>query len=325
MKAAQCVSFHDRSPLDGLRLAEMDEPDVPAGWVRVDLAAAALNGHDLWSLRGVGLSGADLPRTLGSDGAGIVRGTGERVVVYPVVSPAPPGTAADLDAQRSPLLSERHDGTLATSVVVPAHCAVPIPAGLSFEHAAALPTAWLTAYRMLYTLGRCVPGETILIQGATGGLSTALTMMASRTGLRVWVTARTEQGRAWALEHGAHQAFATGDRLPDRVDAVMESVGEATWAHSLRALHVGGRLVVAGATSGAAPSADLQRVFFRQLQVIGARMGTMQEFRALLDLVQREDLRPPVASVTPLDRVHLALDQLDHGGLNGKLVIDTSS
>jgi NADPH:quinone reductase-like Zn-dependent oxidoreductase len=325
MIAARVHAFSESDPLSGLRVDDLPEPEVPEGWLRIDLKAAALNGHDIWSLKGVGLSRDDLPRTLGSDGAGVVRGSGERVVVYPLISAFPPQTTADLDPIVSPLLSERHDGTLATSVVVPAHCMVPLPDGLSFEEGAALPTAWLTAYRMLFRLGECAPGETILVQGATGGVATALVKLASVTGVRAWVVARTEEGRDWALKNGANQVFAPDSRLPSRVDAVMETVGEATWEHSLRCLRVGGRIVVAGATTGGAPSADLQRVFFRQLRVVGARMGTLAEFRSLIQLLEDHRIAPPIDSVTPLADVEAALYRLVRGGLRGKMVIGISA
>lgn len=325
MIAARVRRFCADDPLSGLSVNEVAEPDVPEGWVRVDLRAAALNGHDLWSLKGVGLTERDLPRTLGSDGAGVVRGTGERVVVYPLVSGFAPHTTADLDPRTSPLLSERHDGTLASSVVVPAHCAVPLPNHLSFEEGACLPTAWLTAYRMLFTLGGCVPGDTVLVQGATGGVATALVRLASATGIRVWVAARSEGARAWARANGAAETFESGARLPLHVDAVMETVGEATWGHSLRCLRPGGRVVVAGATSGGEPPAELQRVFFRQLQVLGARMGTLGEFEALLRLLGDRRMTPPVDRVVPLPAVGDGLRAMARGDLHGKVVVDTTA
>ena len=319
--AAQCVGFDSDDPLAGLRVGLVPDLEQRPGWLRVDVRAAALNGHDLWSLQGVGLTGADLPRTLGSDAAGVVADDGRRVVVYPIVSPAPPETAEQLDPRISPLLSERHDGTLADAVLVPEHAAIDIPKHLTFEQAATLPTAWLTAYRMLFVVGGVRPGSTVLVQGATGGVSTAVTTLASRAGARVWVTARSEHGRTWALEQGADAVFGVGDRLPDRVDAVMETVGESTWAHSLRSLRVGGRLVVAGATSGGNPGAELQRVFFHQLQVVGVRMGTLSDFRALLRFVEDQQIIPPIDCVVPLSHTRDAVMRLQAGDLRGKIVV----
>ena len=170
---------------------------------------------------------------------------------------------------------------------------VPKPAALSFEEAACLPTAWLTAYRMLFVRGGVRPGETVLVQGAGGGVASALIALARQAGMRVWVTSRDEAKRAKALELGAHEAFETGARLPERVDAVMETVGEATWKHSLRALKPGGTLVVSGSTSGGSPPAELQRVFFLQLSVIGSTMGTRDELERLARLCEATGAAAP--------------------------------
>ncbi len=138
-------------------------------------------------------------------------------------------------------------------MIVPARNVVPKPAELSWAEAACLSTAWLTAYRMLFTKSGLRPGQTVLVQGASGGVASACIAMARAAGFRVYATARTEDKQAAALELGAHEAFASGARLPERVDAVMETVGDATWSHSLKSLKPGGRIVVSGATSGAAP------------------------------------------------------------------------
>ena len=172
---------------------------------------------------------------LGTDAAGVDE-DGNEVVVHAVIGdPARGGGDETFDPKRS-LLSEVYDGTLAERVTVPRRNLVPKPAALSFEQAACLPTAWLTAYRMLTTRGQLLAGETVLVQGAGGGVSTALILLAKAMGLRVWVTSRDEAKRDQALQLGADEAFEPGARLPERVDAVMESVGEATWSHSLKAL-----------------------------------------------------------------------------------------
>lgn len=321
MRAARVHGFSADMPLSGLSVDDVSEPDVPDGWASVEVRAAALNAHDLWSLRGVGLTRHDLPRILGSDAAGRDSETGRDVVVYPVVAAAPPQTTEALDPGQSPLLSERYDGTLAERVVVPRHNLLAKPAHLSFTQAATLPTAWLTAYRMLYVLGRAQPGDTVLVQGATGGVSTALVMLASRTGIRTWVTGRTEEGRTWASQCGADLALAPGARVPERVDVVLETVGAATWAHSLRCVRVGGRIVVAGATSGGGPVEELQRIFFHQISVIGARMGTLNEMTSLLALVDRERITPPVDSQWALDEAPAAFERLQRGQLAGKVVL----
>jgi NADPH:quinone reductase-like Zn-dependent oxidoreductase len=328
VRAALCRSFSAADPLAGLSVTDVGDRPQPPGWVTVRLRAAALNAHDLWSLRGVGLTPRDLPRVLGSDGAGIAGAAGEQdrdVVVYPVVAAHPPESPAFLDPRTAPLLSERHDGTLAQQVRVPAHNLLRKPAHLTFEQAAALPTAWLTAYRMLFTLAGARPGDTVLVQGATGGVATALVVLGVNAGVRMWVTGRSDQGRAWAAEQGADATFAPGARLPERVDAVMETVGEATWAHSLRCVRVGGTVVVAGATSGPGPVEELQRVFFNQISIVGTRMGTLGEMRALLALVERKGLVPPVDSTFALDDAPRAFRRLLEGNLRGKVVVSVAS
>ena len=231
---------------------------------------------------------------LGCDAAGIDE-DGNEVIVHAVITSDSWRGDETLDPRRS-LLSERHPGALAEKVAVPARNIMPKPPELSFEHAACLPTAWLTAYRMLFTRGRVTPGMTVLVQGAGGGVATALTVLGSAAGVRVWVTSRSEEKRAQALALGADQAFEAGARLPERVDAVMETVGKATWGHSSARCKPGGKLVVSGATSGDAPPAELTRVFFLQLEVIGSTMGTRDELERLMRFCLERDIRPLVAS-----------------------------
>jgi NADPH:quinone reductase-like Zn-dependent oxidoreductase len=316
--AVTATSFDDKDPLAGLTVGEAPDPAVPEGWVRVRVKAAALNHHDLWSLRGVGLSADLLPMVLGCDAAGVTD-DGAEVVVHAVIGDPEHGDET-LDPART-LLSEKHPGTLADYVAVPARNVVPKPASLTWPEAACLPTAWLTAYRMLFTKSGLKPGGRVLVQGAGGGVSTALVMLARAAGYVVWVTSRDPAKRARAVEIGAHEAFENGARLPDRVDAVMETVGAATWEHSLKSLGPGGTVVVAGATSGAEPPADLRRVFFRQLNVVGSTMGTKAELAALLRMLDATGVRPLVDSVLPLADARAAFARLAAGDSFGKVVL----
>jgi NADPH:quinone reductase-like Zn-dependent oxidoreductase len=225
-----------------------------------------------------------------------------------------------LDPHRS-LLSERYQGTLADTVVVPRRNLVPKPASMSFEQAACLPTAWLTAYRMLFTQSEAAPGSTMLVQGAGGGVATALITLGHATGYRVWVTSRDEAKRARALDLGADAAFDSGARLPERVDTVMETVGQATWAHSLRAVRPGGSIVVSGATSGRDPSAELNRVFALQLRVHGSTMGTRTELTRLVSLCEQTGVRPLIDSVLPMEQAREGFARLAAGEVFGKIVL----
>ena len=224
-----------------------------------------------------------------------------------------------LDPRRS-LLSERHDGTFAQLVAVPRRNLVPKPAALSFEEAACLPTAYLTAYKMLFARSGAEPGATILVQGASGGVATALILLGRAAGYRIWATSRTEAKRERALALGADQAFETGARLPERVDVVMETVGEATWAHSVRSLKPGGRIVICGATSGDAPPAELTRIFFTQLSVTGSTMGTRDQLARLARFCEQTGVRPVIDQVLPLTRARDGFAVMIAGDLFGKVV-----
>jgi len=318
MLAVFAAAIDRDDPLQGLEIDERPEPETPDGWTTVTVKAASLNHHDLWSLRGVGLPEDRLPMILGCDAAGVDE-DGNEVLVHAVISdPAWHGDET-LDPRRS-LLSERYQGSFAERVAVPRWNLLPKPKELSFEEAACLPTAWLTAYRMLFTRGNVKPGATILIQGASGGVATGLTVLASAAGIRVWVTGRSEEKRAKALEFGADQAFEPGARLPERVDAVMETTGQATWAHSVRALKPGGTIVISGATTGDAPPAELTRIFFLQLSVVGSTMGTREELERLMRLCVDKGVRPVIHSTLALRDARQGFEAMLQGETVGKIV-----
>lgn len=319
MLAVFAAAIDRDDPLAGLVVGERPEPVVPPGWTVVQVQAASVNHHDVWSLRGVGLPAERLPMILGCDAAGIDE-DGRAVIVHSVVASADWTGDETMDPARS-LLSERHQGTFAERVAVPLRNLVPKPPELSMAEAACLPTAWLTAYRMLATRSSLRAGDTVLVQGAGGGVATAAIMLGRAMGLRVWATSREEARRDRAVEIGAHEAFVSGARLPERVDAVIESVGAATWDHSLKALRPGGEIIVTGATSGANPPADLQRVFFRQLSVIGSTMGTRDELRRLVSLCAATGLRPLVERTLPMAQAREAIAEVARGEVFGKVVL----
>src|SRR4051812_16148300 len=172
MLAAYAARTDAEDPLSGLEVGQRPEPVPPAGWTTVSVRAASLNHHDLWSLRGVGLPAERLPMILGCDAAGVDE-DGREVIVHAVISDESWRGDETLDPRRS-LLSERFPGTFAERVAVPRRTLVAKPQELSFAEAACLPTAWLTAYRMLFTRASVSPGATVLVQGAGGGVATAL-------------------------------------------------------------------------------------------------------------------------------------------------------
>jgi NADPH:quinone reductase-like Zn-dependent oxidoreductase len=291
---------------------------VPDGWVAVRVSAASLNMHDLWTLRGVGIKPEQFPMILGCDGAGTLE-DGTEVVLHSVIGDASLFGDETLDPKRT-LLTEKHQGTFADTVVVPKRNVLPKPESLTAAQAAVMGTAWLTAYRMLFVKSGLRPGQTMLVQGASGGVSTALVQLGSAAGMRVWVTGRTEEKRAVAEKLGAHATFPSGERLPERVDAVFETVGDATWSHSMRALKPGGVVVVSGSTSGPNPGADLQRLFFLQLRVIGSTMGTREELSDLLTFVSNAGISPEIGLELPMDRAEEGFRAMLEGDTSGKIV-----
>jgi NADPH:quinone reductase-like Zn-dependent oxidoreductase len=322
MLAVSAVRQSADDPLSGLEVGDRPDPVAPEGWVTVRLRTCALNHHDVWSLKGVGLPADRLPMVLGCDGAGVLE-DGTEVLVHAVVSS--PDWVGDetLDPRRT-LLSELHDGTLAERVAVPRRNVVPKPADLSWEHAACLPTAWLTAYRMVFTNAGVQPGDTVLVQGAAGGVSTALVQLGAAAGLRVWVTSRDAERGEQAVALGADRAFRSGERLPERVDAVMETVGRATWSHSVNSLRPGGTIVISGATSGDNPDrAELTKIFFRQLRVVGSTMGTRDELGRLARFVVASGIEPLVDSVRPLAEAREGFARMVEGAVTGKVVFTT--
>lgn len=306
-------------PLAALTVGERPSPDVPPGWVAVQVRAASLNMHDLWTLRGVGIKKEAFPMILGMDASGSLA-DGTPVVIYPVINdPAWMGDET-LDPRRA-LLTEQHQGTIAETVAVPKRNAVPMPESLSFEQGAALGTAWLTAYRMLFTKSGLQPGHTMLVQGASGGVSTALIQMGRAAGFRVWVTGRTYQKRAFAQQLGAHQTFDFAARLPEKVNAVFDNVGEATWKHSMRSVRPGGVILCCGATTGPNPSADLQRLFFQQIRIEGSTMGTRAEFEDLLRFLAQANIRPTIGSQLSMFDAAEGLLAIANGKTEGKIVL----
>ncbi|MGH3436320.1 MAG: zinc-binding dehydrogenase [Sciscionella sp.] len=318
MFAIYAAEPNREDPLAALKVGERPEPELADGWVKVTVRAASLNMHDLWTLRGVGIKPEQFPMILGCDGAGTLD-DGSEVVIHSVITT--PGWTGDetLDPKRT-LLTEKYQGTFAASTVVPARNVLPKPEGLTFAEAACMGTAWLTAYRMLFVKSGLRPGQTMLVQGASGGVSTALIALGKAAGMRVWVTGRSEDKRALAESLGANATFESGARLPERVDGVFETVGNATWSHSLKSLKPGGVVVISGATSGDAAAGELQRLFFLQLRVIGSTMGTRDELADLLSFCHQKGIRPQIGTELPMADAEQGMRTMLDGNTAGKVV-----
>jgi NADPH:quinone reductase-like Zn-dependent oxidoreductase len=306
---AQAISKDD--PLSGLAIGDRPEPQPQDGWSVVRVTASALNHHDIWSLRGVGLAQEQLPMILGCD-AVAKTSDGARVLIHSVI-PDPQ------DPRGFSLLSEKHQGTLAELVTVPSQNLIPLPDGVSDVDAAALPTAWLTAYRALTAKGRIDKGESVLVQGAGGGVATAAVVLAHAMGKRVYATSRDAAKRARIAELGA-VAVEPGARLPERVDVVIETVGAATFDHSLKCAAPGARIVVSGGTSGPNANVLLPRVFMMELEILGSSMGTAEELRQVVELVNR-GVKPVVDEVFGFADARQAFEKLNSGDVFGKIVL----
>jgi NADPH:quinone reductase-like Zn-dependent oxidoreductase len=295
-------------------------PHVADGWVRVKVTHASLNRHDLFTLQGITAhpEGIAYPMTLGNDAAGILD-DGTPVVIYPMMGTVDWRGDETLDPGWH-IPSEFIQGTFADYVVVPRRNAIPLPDGLSPVHAAVLGTAWLTAYRALFTRSGLRAGNTVLVQGATGGMATALIQLGRAAGFEVWATSRTEAGRALATALGAHRTFPSDEPVPRKVRAVIDNIGRASWAHSLSSLARGGTLVTTGATTGFEAPLDLLRVIADQLTITGSIMGTLDDMEKMINLIARTGIEPQIGSVLPMERASEAFLAMWEGRTHGKTV-----
>jgi NADPH:quinone reductase-like Zn-dependent oxidoreductase len=324
MLAAVATGVNDREPLSSLALATLPVPEAGPGRVRIKVAASSVNMHDLWTLRGVGAPPSGFPRVLGCDVVGWDP-AGNEVLVTSAFGDVDAGGGDETFDPRRTLISEELPGAFAAYTVVPARNVIPKPSWLTFDEAACLGVAWGTTYRALFTRARALPGESVLVQGAGGGVSTAAIAMARAAGLHVVVTSRSAAKRRRALELGAHEAHPTGTRLANPVDLVVDTVGAATWAHSLRSLRPGGRIVTSGATTGGDCPSDLARVFYKQLSIIGSTAATRAETVRMLQFLRAAGVRPVIDSVHPLDRIHDAFARAQAPDLFGKVVVRVAS
>ncbi|WP_430867653.1 zinc-binding dehydrogenase [Demequina aurantiaca] len=317
MLAAYAARFSAETPASALDVGERPEPEARENWTTVEVRAASVNHHDVWSLQGVGLAAKSLPIILGTDAAGVAP-DGTEVVIHSVIGADGHGVGP---RETRSMLSERYQGTFAQRVSVPTANLLAKPAELSFEEASCLPTAWLTAYRMLFVAADLRPGNSVLIQGAGGGLSSAAIALGAAAGLEVYATSRSADKRERAMALGAAAVFEPGERLPARVDAVIESVGKATWAHSVSSVKAGGTIAVAGLTTGDPEPANLTRVFFQEIRIQGVTMGAREDLAALLSFMARTGLRPTIDSVLPLAQAREAVARVASGEHFGKVVL----
>ena len=315
----KAVRIHEDGGPEVLRYEDVADPVPRDGEVLIELRAASLNHLDVWIRKG--MPSVPKPRILGADGAGVIAGTGERVVINPSIE-TPKGIH---------VVGEHGDGTNAELIAVPATNVHPIPGGLSFEEAAAFPLVFETAYRMLVTRAHLREGEWVLLWGIGSGVSTAGLAIAKALGARTIVTSSSDEKLARARELGADATVnhATGDVKAAvkeatggrGADVVVEHVGEATWRTSLDVAARDGRIAVCGATTGPNPPAALHRIWWKQLTILGSTMGTKADFEGAYELVASGRARPVVDEVLPLAEIRAAHERLEAGEQLGKIVL----
>lgn len=330
MRAVYAQDINPQHPLEALAVGELPTPRLPYGWTRIRTRAVSVNHHDVWSLKGVGLSADMTPMILGTDVCGVLEEepegrtglkAGDEVVAYTVIGADGAGVAA---GERRTILSEKYPGTMADKTQVPAANLFAKPANCTIEEAAALGTSWLTAYSMLFSRehgAQVQPGDSVLIQGAGGGVASAAIQLAHAAGLEVFVTSRSPEKLEAARRIGADAAVLTGERLPHKVDAVLDSVGSVTWAHSIRSVCPGGVVVTCGATSGDQPGAELTRVFFQDIRIQGNTMGSRDDFARLLRFVEHANLHPIIDATYPVEYAKDAFARVLSADLFGKVVL----
>jgi NADPH:quinone reductase-like Zn-dependent oxidoreductase len=316
------VRIHEDGGPEVLRYEDAPDPEPRDGDVLVELRAASLNHLDVWIRKG--LPSVPKPRILGADGAGVIAGTDERVVLNPGI----------VEDGKVHIVGETRDGTHAELIAVPRDYVHPIPDGLSFEEAAAFPLVFETAYRMLVPRARLQAGEWVLVWGIGGGVATAVLSLAKALGAQVVVTSSSDAKLARARELGADATVnhetedvvaAVKETTGGGAHVVVDDVGEATWRRSLDAARPEGRIVVCGATTGPNPPAALHRVWWKQLSILGSTMGTPADFRGAYDLIAAGRARPVVDRVFPLAEARAAHERLEAGEQLGKIVLSIPS
>jgi zinc-binding alcohol dehydrogenase/oxidoreductase len=308
--------------------ADLPDPVAGPGEVLVAIQNAALNHRDVWIRTGPG----GRPAVLGSDGAGRIaalgegvedRSVGDEVVINPYLDW---GDREDGPGPDGEILGLPHQGTHAELIAVPADHVRPRPDRLSWEEAAALPLAGLTAWRALVTRGRVAEGMRVLIPGAGGGVSTFLIQVAHALGAEVIVTSSAD----WKLDRAGELGASGGVLYTDpewpaqvgKIDLAVDSIGGPSWPGIFECLRVGGTLVNFGRTGGSTAQVDVPRFYYGQWNLLGTTMGSPREFDAMLSHVAGAEWRPVVDSAFPLDRAADAHARIEDPDRFGKVVLE---
>jgi zinc-binding alcohol dehydrogenase/oxidoreductase len=314
----KAIRIHEDGGPEVLHYEDVPDPTPASGEVLIELRAASLNHLDVWVRKG--LPSVPKPHILGADGAGVIAGTDERVVINPGI----------LTEGKMHIVGETRDGTHAELIAIPRAFVHPIPGDLTFEEAAAFPLVFLTAYRMLVPRAHLQAGEWVLIWGIGGGVATAALAIAKAVGARVVVTSSSDAKLKRARELGAdatinHETEDVVARVKELTGGgahvVVDDVGEATWKRTLDAARPEGRIVVCGATTGPNPPAALHRIWWKQLSILGSSMGTPEDFEHVYELVAAGKALPTVDRVFPLAEARAAHERLEAREQLGKIVL----
>lgn len=328
MKA--CV-IHKYGGIEELKIEDVHEPTPRPGDVLVKVHSASINHLDIWVRKGARGSELKIPHIMGSDASGIVRETGEEVVLYPGISC---GTCESCNRGEQTectsfgIIGMSSPGIFAEYITVSKNNVSPKPSHMSFEEAAAFPLTFLTAWRMLMVKARLKPGETVLIHGIGGGVALASLILAKASGAKVIVTSSSDDKLSRAKKLGADYGinYKTGDVASSKgVDVVIDTVGTATWPLDFECVRKGGRIVLCGVTTGADAEINLRTLYWKQISIFGSTMGSLGDFNAMLEFVNKNKLRPVVDSVWPLSEIQSATRKMDEGKQFGKIVIQLVS
>jgi len=320
MLAVYAEKGDQNKPLSGLRVGEQPNPSIPDGWVRVTISHASLNRHDIFTLMGISArpEGITFPIILGNDGAGKLD-DGTEIGIYPILN-QPEFINNELMDPQIRLFSENIPGTFAEYVAIPKRNAIPLPKGLSAQDASVLGTAWLTAYRMLFTKSNLKSGQTMLVQGAGGGMATALIQMGKAAGYEVWATAQNDGAREVSKKLGADKVFGVNEKLPQKVAAVFDNVGPATFEHSIQSTQKGGTIVICGITTGRNFNLNILPIFIDELKIVGSIMGTFEEMKHMMNFIVTAGIKPEVGTLLPLQKAEEGIRLMHEGKAKGKIV-----
>jgi len=332
----KAIYFPEHGPIDILQYGDVADPEVPAGWVKVAVKSCSLNYLDIFSRRGMPGIKVTLPGITGGDCAGTIAETGDGVTGWEIgqrvlVNPA----HVDDKTGHFEMMGETRPGAMAEYCVCRAEQLIPIPDSVSDDEAAALPVAYATAYRMLFTRGGLKAGERVLILGASGGVGTACVLLAKMVGATVIAAAGSDEkckrletlGADETVNYSEEGVDAYAKRMTGSLfrgggyEVVVNFTGGDTWVPSLRAVKRGGRLLTCGATAGYDPKTDIRFIFMAEMDIVGSTGFSKEDIEACLKLVEEGKLKPVIDEIFPLAEGVEAVRRIEDRAVFGKIIV----